>query len=140
MHKILRHQHHQLDAEFFGLGPRPVELAFNQRLLQNGDVKRETHAEHAGLLQPGLDCGFCIRRFRIEAAHDRVTVGVRLGGSDGEVVAVAFPRRRHDHYAVNAGFVHVFEQLLVAQRNFALRMRARGPGPLRHVGAPDMYL
>ena len=103
-------------------------------------MEGKTHAEHAGLLEPGLDRGLRIRRFGIEAPHDCKTVGVFFDGFGGEVVAIAFPGWRHDDDAVNAGAIHVLEQLFMAERDFALRMRASGPGPFRCIGAPDVYL
>ena len=67
-------------------------------------------------------------------------VGVFFDGFDGEVVTVAFPGGRHNDDAVYAGTIHILEQLFMAKRDVALRMRACRPGALRRVGTPDVYL
>ena len=66
-------------------------------------------------------------------------VGMALRGIDGEVVAIALPRRRHDDDAVDAGLVHLGQELFLAERR-AVRLGARRPRAFGRVGGPDMDL
>ena len=139
MHVLVMEQHHRRDAMLLQLAPHPVEAAVEQRLAQHLGVEGEAHAQHALLLLParqGLASAGCVG---IEAAHDAEAVGMAARGLDGEIVAIALPRRRHDDDSVDAGLVHLGQEFFLAERR-AVRLGARRPRAFRRVGAPDMDL
>ena len=140
MHQRLRYQDVDGHAGFFGLAPHPVHVPFRQQRHQYRYVKGKAQAQHAGLLAPRRQLAARFRVLRVEPPHYRKPVGMRSRGGDAEIVAVAFPRRRHDHHAIDARFVHFAQQIVGAERDRALRFRALGPRTRGRVGAPDVHL
>ncbi|MDI1287726.1 MAG: hypothetical protein PSV46_25300 [Reyranella sp.] len=139
MHVFIMEQHHRRDAGLLHFAPHPVEATVDQRLAQNVGMKREAHAKHARLLPPAGDLAASIRRIGIEAAHDGEAIRMLGGGFEGNVVAVAFPRRRHQDHAVDTGLVHFGQQFILAEWR-PVRLGAGGPRTLRRVGGPDVNL
>ena len=56
--------------------------------------------------------GAALRLLDGEPTHHGEAVGIAARGLQGEIVAVALPRRRHDYGAVDARFVHFAQQVV----------------------------
>ena len=140
VHVLVMEQHHRGDAALLHLAPHPVELSVEQRLAQHRRMERETYAQHAGLLLPTLDHLTSVGRVRIEAAHGGEVLRVARRRLVGEIVAVAFPRRRHEDRAVDIGLFHLGQKLRGAKR-LAMRFGAAcRPRAFGRVDAPDVNL
>jgi len=105
-------------------------------------VESVADAQHAGLILPGAEQ---VLRFRIvepQAAHHRKTMRPFLRRLHRVFVAIAFPGRRHDDDAVDTGFVHASQELVVREqpRNVRLPDAVGGPGTLGRVRKPDVDL
>ena len=139
MHVLVMEQDHRRDTGLLHLAPYPIEPAVDQRLAQDVRVEGEAHAEHAGLLIPVGDLIAGTRRIGIEAPHDGEAIRVGRGRLEGKVVAVAFPRGRHQDHPIDARLVHLGQQLVLAERR-PMRLGPGRPRPLGRVGGPDVDL
>ena len=128
-------QKHDRQPRLLGRRPEPVrDPTLEQRALRA--VQREPHAQHSWLLPPlRKKCG----RFRLlqrNAAHDRETAGITLDCLQRIIVAVAWPRGRHDYRAIDARFVHQRHEPLDGERLGQLRHAAWDPAPVRRFRLP----
>src|SRR4029078_4646775 len=75
-----------------------------------------------------------------DTAQDGETLRITPGGFEAVVVAIAWPRRRHDDDAVDASLVHQRHQLLDGDRLGKLRLAPRPPFPIVGFRLPQMHL
>src|SRR5262249_24188492 len=129
--------HHHRNAVVLGLRPEPVGGAIGEPRPVGVAVEGEPHPEHAGLLAPAREhvlAGLLER----DASHDRETVGIGTYGLECVVVAVGVERGRHQDGAVDAGAVHVADEIFVSVR-LALA-DAAAEAAIRPVGRPHVHL
>src|SRR5262249_49421825 len=103
-------------------------------------VEDHAHAQHPRLLLPFRQE---IRRLGIlqrDAAHHAETLGITLDRLERVVVAVAGPRRRDDHRAIDARFVPHRHQPLDGERRRQLGLEPGNPLPVRRLRLPQMDL
>jgi hypothetical protein len=120
---------------FFGGGPEPVGAAAGEqrRLLAH---EGQADADHAGLLHPVRQQPCGRRILHRQPAHDGKAFRIALRGLEAVVVAIARPRRRHDHGAVDAGLVHQGDELLDGEGLGQLGLAPRHPLPVGRFGFP----
>jgi len=126
---LTRDRHHHRNARALRGRPQPVGCPVGQPRPLLLRVEREAHAEHPGLVPPAIDEWPAVRLLQREPAHHRELVGMESRRLEREVVALAFPRRRHDHGAINAGLLHAPERHVLADWIGLL-------GPLRSAWRP----
>jgi hypothetical protein len=136
----LRRMHHHRNAVPLRLRPEPVGGAVGEPRPIRVAVKREPHAEHSGLLVPALEQIASLAGIDREAPHHREATGILLRRLQRIVVAVAFDRRRHQDGAIDAGAIHVGQELLIAVGRILPALAVAQERPVRPIGRPHMHL
>src|SRR5215831_1721952 len=96
--------------------------------------------DHARLLLPGRQQGRTLWVLKRDLAHDAETGRMAQYRFDGIVVAVAWPGRRDDDSAVDAGLVHHGDRALDREWDWQLRLRPGNPFPVVRLRLPQMDL
>ena len=138
LRKPLRRVHHNRDVVAFGLRPEPVGGAVGQPRPVGVAVERQPHAQHAGLVPPALEHVLAGAALERNASHDREAVGIFAHGFERVIVAIGVDRGWHQDGAVDAGAVHVGDQLLIAVGR-ALGV-AGTQRPIQPIRRPHMHL
>src|SRR5882762_656752 len=136
---LLVGEKHYRKARFFRGGPEPFGAAVREHfyiLVQ----ERDAHAEHAGLASPSRQQRRGLWITQRNAPHHSKAGWIALGRFKAVIVAVARPRGRHDHYTIDTGFVHYWQQLLNGEGLGHLRLHAWHPRPVRAGGLPQVDL
>ena len=105
-------------------------------------IERDANAKHAFLTLPARQQSAHVGALNREATHDGETVGVACSRFQRVVVVVAGPGRRNDDGAIDAGFLHHRQELLVGERLGQMRalLTTRNPRTIRRLRRPEMDL
>ena len=125
----VRRQGHDRDAVALGCLPEPVRGTVVKPLAVTAAMEGEADPQHTGLILPRGHAFPAFRGVEGQPAHDREPVRVKTGGVQRGVVSVRFPSGRYQHRALNAGAVHLAQQLLVPQRLGAVGLGRVYPVP-----------
>lgn len=112
---------HDGKAGLFGCWPEPVRGAVGEPRNVLGVVEGHANPHHSLLLLPFRQQIGGLRILQRDAAHDAEAIGIALDRLERIVVAVARPRRRDDHRAIHAGFIHHRYEPLDGERLRQLR-------------------
>ena len=98
-------------------------------------IEREAQAEHPGPALPAIDQRAALRAIEWEVPQDREPVGMLARGLDRQLVGIGVPSRRMDHGRVDAGFIHLLQQIVLREGGYLSVARVRG-----FVVGPDVDL
>ena len=130
---------HDRQPRLLGRRPDPVCGAVGQPRGLRAE-EGEPDPEHTWLLPPFWQPRGRLGLLEWNAPHHGEALRIALRRLEPVVVAVARPRRRHHHDAVNAGLVHQRHQLLDGERLGQLRLTAGHPRPVRRLRLPQVDL
>ena len=99
-----------------GRRPQPVDRAVGRPGLLVRLQEDEAQAEHPRPLLPAVDQPAALGLVEREVAEDRQAVGMLACRLDRQLVGVRIPgRRRVDHRGVDAGLVHLLQQIVLGE-------------------------
>src|SRR5262245_18031096 len=118
-----------------GGGPQPVDGAIAEPGLLMWLLKREAQTKHPRSLFPAVEQGAALRAIEGKISQDRQAIGMFVGGFNRHLIGVRVPARRMDHGGIDAGRIHLLEQIILGEGGDLSMARIRWDA-----ARPDVHL
>src|SRR5262245_19523385 len=98
-----------------GCRPQPVDGTIRWPGALMRLIEREAQAEHTGPAPPSVNQRAALRAIEGEVSQDREPIGMLARRFDRQLVGIGVPSWWMDHGRVDAGFVHLLEEIVLRE-------------------------